>query len=119
MIRRSLLFISALFLAFIQIPSLTESKAQAQIQPSAGSTGTRFGVNAGEPSDFGYTDVMMSSGSWSLSSGATYSGNGYPTSGSSGTFFNLMADPPGLQTYNFYAEGVFTPGFSGAYLFQE
>ncbi len=103
-----LLFVIAFFSFFIPLP------ASAQLSQS--SSGTRFGVNAEEPINLesAYTDVFMEA-SWSRYTIAT--ANGYPLNGTeygaAQCFYCLEGDPPGLQTYNFYGEGIFNISFAG------
>jgi hypothetical protein len=78
----------------------------------------RFGVNVEGPilwtSDTAYTDVMWT-GTWNGNSQFTMGSNNYPTAGTGQLLFCVNGDKPGLQTYNFYAQGVFTFSFGGSF----
>ena len=99
----SILLISILFLPLLDIKPATGQSSNT----------ARFGQNVSAPqyTEEGYSDVMMET--WLGTTSGSLSANGYPASGSNSFWFCLFGDNPGLQTYNFYGEGIYTLQFMG------
>jgi hypothetical protein len=115
--RKMRLLLIGLIIATLHLPLLSAIPAEAQPFTSSG---TRFGMNVcgNQYSDAAYTDVCMES--WwggGTAAGTVFNTNNYPVGPcSQATFwFCLDGDAPGLQTFNFYGEGIYNISVWGSF----